>query len=48
MNEDHGPEALVEICFSRWMPGLGAVTVNVSLSVLPVPALAEVTVTLFR
>ena len=39
----HGPEALVEICFSNPSPGLGGFTVNVSEVVLPVPPLVEET-----
>ena len=41
-NEVQGPVALVEICFSKAMAGLGAFTVNVSLAVLPVVVVPEI------
>ena len=40
--EVQGPVALVEICFSKAMAGLGEFTVNVSLAVLPVVVVPEI------
>lgn len=40
--EVQGPVALVETCFSKAMPGLGALTVNVSVAVLPVVVVPEI------
>ena len=40
--EVQGPVALVETCFSRAMPGLGALTVNVSVAVFPVVVVPEI------
>ncbi len=42
----HGPDEEVEICFNKLMEGWGALTVNVSVAVLPVlvtPAMVAVT-----
>ena len=42
-NEVQGPVALVETCFNKEIAGLGALTVNVSEAVLPVPPLVDET-----
>ena len=39
----HGPEALVATCFSMEIPGWTVWTPRVSLAVLPVPPLVELT-----
>ena len=41
-NEVHGPVALVEICFSNEIAGLGEFTVKVSVAVLPVVVVPEI------
>ncbi len=49
MKVDHGPDEVVDICFSKLMAGCGVFTVNVSLAVLPVlvtPAMVADTVPL--
>jgi hypothetical protein len=43
MKPVQGPVALVEICFSRAMAGLGAFTVSVSEAVFPVPPFVDET-----
>jgi hypothetical protein len=40
--EVQGPVGLVETCFSRAMPGLGALTVNESVAVFPVVVVPEI------
>jgi len=40
---NHGPDALVPICFSTLPRGLGDVTSSVALAVLPVPPAASPT-----
>ena len=39
----HGPDAAVETCFNKRIAGVGALTVNVSDAVLPVPPFVEET-----